>query len=178
MAYCSSDSSVPSASGQCSGRSYSSSAKSVIVTAPAAPPVPLLTMSTSARIGPCDDMYLDASASQGDAGRAWQSMAWTVAGNNAKNITNYLNSHCNDTNIVAVVPNRLLRPGSFTVTLVAQNIFGVSGLVTRNIEVSSAAGAAVFPDKIPNLHSLSLFLDAFIRYTSCEHPVQSQAVYQ
>jgi hypothetical protein len=93
------------------------------VAAPSTPTVPRVVLSaSSAKVGLCDDLKLDGSASEGSGGRL-MAFEWSVAGVSSHDTAN-LTAVLNDANgfFRAMVPSDAMPRGStFTVTLNATN---------------------------------------------------------
>jgi hypothetical protein len=125
----------------CSRRPYSSEENVVAVQLPANPAVPYVSLSASAKYVSCDDIVLDPSASNGDAGVSWLSIAWSVRGTgDVRFLEEYLNAEAvTDIYSAVALPNNFSqRADNFIVTLTLTNFFSRSS--NSSIQIFSADG--------------------------------------
>jgi len=116
---------------------------SVVLQPPLNAIVPTVSLSMPSRIGPCDDMVIDASASAGSMMLPWLSIQWEISSQNAPNVANiskFLNSYCSDISSPVTIPSGLL-PKSFlyTISLQLTNAYSKSAIWTRTFFVLSMA---------------------------------------
>ena len=90
------------------------------------PPLPQVSLSSSLTISKCDSIVIDPTLSKGNMGRGWASVLWTVASTVASSsrlaaISDLLNKQFNSTNDLATIPNKLLLPATYTISLTLDN---------------------------------------------------------
>ena len=121
----------------------SSTSQTVTVQPPPNPASPVVSLSTAKTIGPCENIQLDGTSSSGSGGRHWVQMVWSVtgsgpAGSNASAIASYLNTYCNTTSSVAIIPRRLFTVGgTLTFTLLLQNFLGLTSVGSKTVSIAS-----------------------------------------
>jgi hypothetical protein len=120
-------------------------ASSVIVVAPTSAIVPTVQIVTATKIGGCDNIVIDPTASTGYGGRKWQSVTWSVSGvgtkiysRNLSTIAAYLTGNYTSTSSLVTVHNSLLAYGTYTIGLTLTNFLGKSGFGQVSITVSDS----------------------------------------
>jgi hypothetical protein len=161
---------------------------------PLEPVPPTAAISASSKIGKCDDIYLDPTATRGQAGRPWRSVVWTVTGEdhhhqaNLTSIEQLLAAQSSSTidgvyNVdnVLTVPNRLLERGEYTFALIVENFLGAKGAATKKVQVllSGAVPRAsiVGPERITSYRWQPVQVFAAAEMPACAQAWSKQLTY-
>lgn len=134
---------------------------------------PVVSLSTAAKVSPCDDIEFDLSGSYGSGGKPWKSFVWHVTGPpNSPNISEFLNrKYNNDTGKIAVVPKNLLSAGTISFTLSLENFFSRTSVVTQVVTVTREKGLPRVTIAGPSVLSIyrwqKLSLSAIASLPSC-----------
>lgn len=142
----------------------------VLVTAPMSPIVPIIMLSMPSQIGPCDSLLLNAISSYGSGGRVWYSVSWSVTVNDITNdvVQNYLNTNGTSLSSPIYVPQMLLAPNTYSITLSITNFLGVTSSLSKKVTVSSNANipqVSILGPSLVNIlswQSLNLVADASV----------------
>jgi hypothetical protein len=130
----------------CSSWAHSNPAASnVIVTAPASPTAPTVTIVSAAVIGPCDSLTVDITSSTGAGGRSFKSIEFFVEGShvNTSKITTYLNSP-HDPTLPFVIPANLLAAGyAYNIVVKICNFINGCGRGSHSFVVSTSLNIPV-----------------------------------
>jgi hypothetical protein len=117
----------------------------VIVTSPSSPIVPTVALVTAGKIGGCDSIVIDPTASVGSGGRQWKSVSWAVSGTGTKifsqnlsTIAAYLKANYTTTAKLVTIPNSLLSYGTYAIGLTLTNFLGQSGFNQVSVVVSDS----------------------------------------
>jgi hypothetical protein len=144
---------------------------------PLSPISPIVSLKSSDIISSCANIILDVTQSTGNAiGKNWKSMIWSVTGDNIEYgysnpvlevIMNY-----KDTTKLITIPNHLLLPGRYDISLELTNFFDKSdkNSISINFQDSSIQLPSVYiiTSKIKNrLRSQPLSLFAKILFPQC-----------
>ncbi len=129
-----------------SNHNFSSASTAVTIIAPNQPMAPMVSLSSSTRVGACDDVILDPTNSYGSAGRPWTTVRWYVESttsvnsqNKAALIETFLNSNFADTSSSATIPRSQFVAGKYTFSLELQNRFLLSSQGVQEVDVSDDA---------------------------------------
>ena len=99
---------------------------SVMVQQPLRPVVPSIVLTAPPRIGPCNDLTIDLSASTGSGGRPWSSVVWTVLVENgdATAVTAFLISNFVMTSNFVTIPGSMLTRTTYSFGATITNFLG------------------------------------------------------
>ena len=133
------------------GADASNDAATVILSAPANPVLPVVSLSAPTTIGSCNDLSIDPTNSFGQASRSWQAVVWSVTAtlNNANasvpsavNMTAFLNSYfVAGTNDVVQIPYTFLQPGQYSIRLQLTNFLSASAVGLLSVTVTTSTSA-------------------------------------
>ena len=115
---------------------------SLVVTEPLSPTTPTVSLSAPIKIGSCDNLVMDPTATTGQAGRPWQRIIWsaTALASNTKNLTTFLNKQYRSTSDLVIVPKDYLTPGAaYTISIQLTNFLGRSAVASVKVTVDSLA---------------------------------------
>ena len=116
-------------------------ATTVPVSAPVNPLAPVVIISAPSQASSCSDLTLDATGSQGSAGRPWTSIVWSVSGSvaNISTIQSLLRNSYASTSVPAVIPSNLLSNGVVTFLLQLTNFLGQTSIGSTSVSISTTA---------------------------------------
>ena len=118
------------------------------VSSPVNPQAPVAILSSPSLLSSCDDLFLDASASSGSAGRKWKEVSYSVVNRHGKEgLTNSLGSNVfqtanaqYDVSFLVHVDGTLLEAGmDYTFTLTLTNFLGITTTASTVVTRSNSA---------------------------------------
>jgi len=118
------------------------------ILAPASPQLPLVALSYSSKLGSCDHLVIDVTASTGAGGRQWQFLTFSVTTEPAGVNTSALVAFLNDDYVLsppsAIAPDLLVVGTSYTITVTLCNFLGGCGFSRAYVEME-AGGSGSLP---------------------------------
>ena len=102
---------------------------------------PVVSLSASPTMGSCDDMVLDPTGSMGHAGRSWKSILYIIKSDNVgadilTKMMNYMEAYNSSTSDVISIPQKMLVPGIYQITLQLSNFLLASSSTSIRVTVT------------------------------------------
>lgn len=110
----------------------------VVLTRPASPIPPVITIVAPNVVGGCNSFTLDLSSSTGAGGRPWQQPRFVIDSNtvNASLLQDFFNNTYQMSPPTAVPYNLLVKGGSYGITVTLCNFLGACSVATHSLSVS------------------------------------------
>ena len=155
----------------CSSR-LTSIGQTISLRGPINPPVPNVVISTSALVGLCSDVIIDASASYGSGLRNWYHVTWNVeSSNDVTAILAALNQATNGIYYPITIARNLFNVGNYNFTLTLENFFLQSSSSSVLITVNGDPKTPLLSLLGQNLYTIkpssSLFLQVQGQIPAC-----------
>ena len=150
----------------------------IVIRGPLSPLLPTVSLSVPPMIGSCDDMTIDPTASVGQGGRPWHIIVYTVKSENVaagkvNAMTDFLQKHNSSTSDVLVIPQALISPGIYQISLQLTNFLFASSssrvrttvTVFKAVPIVSIVGPSIVG--LYRWQPLTLFASARLPPASC-----------
>ena len=110
----------------------------VIAQRPALPIAPSVTVIVPTQIGTCNDLLIDLSASNGNGGRPWTSIAWSIKAENgnATALIVFMRNNFESSMNHIIVPRSILSQTAYSIGITLTNFLGDSASATSIVDVS------------------------------------------
>ena len=121
------------------------SSLSVIVQGPTNPVAPLIVVIVPIRIGACNDIMIDLSASSGNGGRPWSSVVWTVLAQNGNTtaLTGFLGNNFDSLLNYVIVPRHMLISTTYSIGATVTNFLGDAASSASIVKVTGDSNLPV-----------------------------------
>eukprot|EP00981_Chlorochromonas_danica_P011582 scaffold4106_cov285-Ochromonas_danica.AAC.1 len=152
---------------------YTSQASTILL-GPQTPFRPVVLLAASSFVSYCDNITVDPTATYGAEGRAWSLIHWIVTDLTTfatyQEITDYLNENYNTTNLVAVIPNSMIKTGvQYVFTLQVTNFLAQSsaGMVVSEMQSKPSPQVSIYGTDRLYYTWRTISLYAFASIPSC-----------